>query len=166
MFVWPNVWSSTAISTWKHTIISHLAAKYCVPELAGCGDIYICVTRGWCLCGDFSGEEVIRSWNKDGSLVLLGFPLSDHRLHVGLNRQPAFSQCGREPRMQELLGGVLGDFLSEGSSRSRNVIRPESKNNQCPCRRWRCKACGALMRPALLPSSEDAGRMELIVAQS
>lgn len=24
--------------------------------------------------------------------------------------------------MQELLGGVLGDFLSEGSSRSRNVI--------------------------------------------
>lgn len=64
--------------------------------------------------------------------------------------------------MQELLGGVLGDFLSEGSSRSRNAIRPQSKNNRCPCRRWRCKACGALMQPVPLPSSEDAGRMELI----
>ncbi|KAK5868403.1 hypothetical protein PBY51_009422 [Eleginops maclovinus] len=68
--------------------------------------------------------------------------------------------------MPELLGGVLGDFLSEGSSRCRNVIHPRSKNNQCPCRRWHCKACGALMQPALLPSSEDAGRMELIAAQS
>lgn len=67
--------------------------------------------------------------------------------------------------MQELLGVVLGDFLSDGSSRSRNMIRPGSKNNQCPCRRWRCKACGALMQLALLPSSKDAERMELIAAQ-
>ena len=67
--------------------------------------------------------------------------------------------------MQELLDVVLGDFLSEGSSRSRNLIRPRSKNNQCPCRRWRCKACGALMQLVPLPSSKDAERMELIVAQ-
>lgn len=36
------------------------------------------------VCGDFSGgEEVIRSWKEDGSLVLLGFPLSDYSLHRG-----------------------------------------------------------------------------------
>lgn len=65
--------------------------------------------------------------------------------------------------MQELLGGVLGDFLFEGSSRSRNAICPWSKNNLCPRRRWRCKRCAGLMQPVLLPSSEDAERMELIV---
>lgn len=141
---------------------------YCVPKLTGCGDIYLWHTGlTGCVCGDLSGEEVIRSWKEDGSLVLLGFPPSDHRLHTGLNHQPPFSQSGWGPRMQELLGGVLGDFLSEGSSRSRNVIRPQSKNNQqCPCRTWRCKACGALLQPAMLPSSEDAGRMELIATQS
>lgn len=68
--------------------------------------------------------------------------------------------------MQELLGGVLGDFLFERSFLSRNVICPWSKNNQCPCRRWRCKSCVGLMQPVLLPSSEDAERMELIVVQS
>lgn len=115
------------------------------------------------VCGDFSGgEEVIRSWKEDGSLVLLGFPLSDYSLHRGggVNHQPASSPSGWEPRMQKLLGGVLCDFLSEGSSRSRNVIRPQSKNNQCPCWRWQCKAGGAPLQPALLPSSKDAARMK------
>ncbi|TNN83810.1 hypothetical protein EYF80_005986 [Liparis tanakae] len=42
----------------------------------------------------------------------------------GLNHQPATSRSGVEPGVQELLGGMLGAFLSEGSSRGRNAIRP------------------------------------------
>lgn len=54
--------------------------------------------------------------------------LSDHHLLMGLNYRPVFSHSGCAPRMQELLGGMLGDFLSEGSSYSRKVSRPQSKN--------------------------------------
>lgn len=149
--------------------IHHILYNHCKPLHAQARWVwlYIHVTQGWWVkCREFSREEVIRSWKEDGFLALLGFPLSDHRLHTGLNHQPSFSQSGWGPRMQELLGGVLGDFLSEGSSRSRNAIRPRSKNNQCPCRRWWCKACGALLQPGQLPSSEDAKRMRLIAAQS
>lgn len=46
----------------------------------------------------------------------------------GLNHQLAISQpssqSGWGPRMQALLGGTLGDFLSKGSSHSRNMILP------------------------------------------
>lgn len=54
--------------------------------------MYICVIQHWqVLCAKATvGEEVIRSWIEDGSLVLLGFPLYDHCLQMGLYYQPAF----------------------------------------------------------------------------
>lgn len=163
LLVWPNVCCLLFLEIYAYIY----TANYTTTRAWSCRVwwyVYWCPTGLMgCVCADFSGEEVIGSWKEVGSLVQLGFPLSDHRLHMGLNHQPAFSQSGWGPRMQELLGGTLGDFLSEGSSHSRNVSRPQSRNKRCPCRRWRSKACGGI-NAALLPSSEDAGRMELIAA--
>ena len=72
--------------TWKYK--HYIFHRYCKLD---------CAQAHWAWSYTFVShwaEEVIRSLNEDGSHVLLGLPLSEHRLHTELNHQPALSRSG------------------------------------------------------------------------